>query len=89
MSESESPMMHIKYDREKAKANGVRGVYEKWAKEYNVDLSQPFLVYEECDGGQIYRCAPPPSLVDRSVSVYLGKQAFSPCAFDKNLEDYL
>jgi len=92
MSVGESPIMHIKYDREKALANGVRQIYERWAKDYKIDLSQPFLVYateKEDDGAQAYRCAPPPSLVGRSEGVYLAECAFSPCAFDKNLEDYL
>lgn len=92
MSVGESPIMHIKYDREKALANGVRQIYERWAKDYKIDLSQPFLVCaieREYDRAQVYRCAPPPSLVGRSKLIYLGVQAFSPCAFDKNLEDYL
>lgn len=85
-------MMYIKYDREKALARAVNQIYERWAKDYKVDLSQPFLVYaiqKEYGKEQVYRCAPPPSLVGRSEGVYLAEYAFSPCAFEKNLEDYL
>ena len=85
-------MMHVKYDRNKALSQGVTGIYERWAKEYKVDLSQPFLVISEhvgYNGEMSYRCVPPPSLKDRSQGVWLGSHAFIPCDWDKNLEDYL
>jgi hypothetical protein len=85
-------MMYVKYDKEKAIANGKVGLYESWARDYKVDLSKPFRVlkmdHSEYGDRPDYCCEPPPSF-KKSSGVYLGSKAFSPLAIEKNLEDYL
>jgi hypothetical protein len=85
--------MYVKYDREKAIANGKVDLYEAWAKDFKVDLSKPFLVLktDHSDYGDRpdYYCEPPPSFRERRGGVYLGSKAFFPLTIEKSLEDYL